>query len=201
MIGLRAGIKIFAFAAYTVPLMPLQWLLLKMAPRLAKQLPRLYHRGLCRLLGVEVVRHGQVAGAGPILLVSNHTSWLDIPVLSALAPIAFIAKQEVADWPFLGTLARLQRTVFIERRSSSTARHRDAIGDRLVQGDCLVLFAEGTSNDGNRVLPFKSGFFAVAERDMAGRPLPVQPVSLAYTHLDGMPLGRRFAITTPGMAT
>jgi len=70
------------------------------------------------------------------------------------------------------------------------AGQRDALGERLREGDNLVLFPEGTSSDGSRVLPFKSSLLAVAEREINGQPLTVQPVSIAYTRLDGMPMGR-----------
>src|SRR5690606_36949826 len=97
----------------------------------------------------------------------------------------------IAGWPFFGWLAKLQRTVFVERRAARTAVHRDELSERLSRGDNLVLFAEGTSSDGNRVLPFKSAFFAAAEPLPDGRMPLVQPVSIAYTRLGGMPLGRR----------
>ena len=77
-----------------------------------------------------------------------------------MIPGSFIAKSEVARWPFFGWLAKLQRSVFVDRQVRSTATQRDAIGERLAAGDALILFPEGTSGDGNRVLPFKSALFA-----------------------------------------
>jgi len=126
------------------------------------------------------------------LFVANHVSYLDIIVLSSILDASFIAKSEVADWPVLGLLARLQRTLFVERRRPRAANQRDAISERLGVGDSLILFPEGTSNDGQHVLPFKSALFSVAERRGTGKPLTIQPVSLAYTRLDGIPLHRAF---------
>ncbi len=84
-----------------------------------------------------------------MLIVANHTSWLDIVIFSAVTPLSFVAKSEVATWPLFSTLAKLQRTVFVERtRRSTTGVARDQIQERLVEGDTLVLFPEGTSNDG-----------------------------------------------------
>ena len=83
-----------------------------------------------------------------------------------MIPGSFIAKAEVRSWPLFGLLARLQRSVFVERRVSRTVKHRDEIHKRLLEGDNLILFPEGTSNDGNRVLPFKSAFFGVAEKQI-----------------------------------
>ena len=125
-----------------------------------------------------------------MLFVSNHVSYTDITVLGSLIVGSFIAKAEVAGWPLFGWLAKLQRTVFVDRRVRSTAAQRDAMTRRLAAGDALILFPEGTSGDGNRVLPFKSALFGAAERSRELAAITVQPVSIAYTRLDGMPLGR-----------
>jgi 1-acyl-sn-glycerol-3-phosphate acyltransferase len=132
-----------------------------------------------------------------VLIVANHTSWLDILVFSAAAKVSFVAKSEVQSWPFFSTLARLQETVFVERnRRAQTGDARDHIRDRVLAGDALVLFPEGTSSDGNKVKPFKSALMGAAEAvlgtDAAGQPVyvPVQPVSVAYIGLYGMPMGR-----------
>lgn len=154
-------------------------------------MPRVYHRGNCLILGIKIELVGQKARTGPVLFVSNHVSWLDIVVLSALIPASFVAKSEVADWPIAGWLAKLQRSIFIECRRLRAAAYRDQMHERLAAGDLWILFPEGTSSDGNRVLPFKSSFLAVAEVPVRGRPLAVQPVSLAYTRLDNVPMGRR----------
>jgi 1-acyl-sn-glycerol-3-phosphate acyltransferase len=93
------------------------------------------------------------------LYVANHVSYTDITVLGSVIPGSFIAKAEVADWPFFGWLAKLQRSVFVDRQVRSTVTQRDAVGERLASGDALILFPEGTSGDGNRVLPFKTALF------------------------------------------
>jgi 1-acyl-sn-glycerol-3-phosphate acyltransferase len=159
---------------------------------LARTLPPAYHRLVCRILGIRVAAQGEMAKNRPLLIVGNHTSYLDIEVLGSLIPGSFVAKAEIARWPFFGWLAKLQRSVFIERRSSKAREHKDEIEKRLLEGDVLILFPEGTSNDGNRILPFRSALFSVAERRVEGEALVVQPVSLAYTRLDGMPMGRSF---------
>jgi 1-acyl-sn-glycerol-3-phosphate acyltransferase len=158
--------------------------------RLARRIPVFYHRNACAILGVHVATRGVISTAHPTLFVCNHSSYLDITVLAALIEGSFVSKAEVADWPLFGLLAKLQRTVFIDRRASQAAQHRDEIGARLDAGDNLFLFPEGTSSDGNRVMPFRSALFSVAQREPKGQPLAVQPVSIAYTRLDGIPLGR-----------
>jgi 1-acyl-sn-glycerol-3-phosphate acyltransferase len=192
---LRAASILTGFFALTVPLMPVQALLVRFWPRAARTFPHWYHRQVCRLIGVRITVEGKIASDRPVLLVSNHTSWLDIPVLSAVAPVSFVAKRQVADWPFVSALARLQRSVFVDRE------RRGAVGDttseivrRLRAGDTIVLFAEGTSSDGNRVLPFKTALFAAAKPSAtAGSEAPnavMQTLSLVYTRLHGVPFGR-----------
>ncbi len=195
--GRSRAIAIVAVLVLTVPpLMGLQWVLLRTAPRLAVAFPHVFHRNLCRLLRIRIRVDGTPRKGGPCLLASNHVSWLDIPVLSAVAPLSFISKSEVHAWPVFGSLARLQRSIFIDReRRSATARFRDEIQNRLALGDILVLFPEGTSSDGNRVLAFKSSLMGAADMAVpgceAGTRVPVQPVSLAYAGLHGLPMGRR----------
>jgi len=188
----RACLRIVAYVAITLPLLPLQALAVFFKLELARTLPPAYHRLVCRILGIRVAAQGELAKNRPLLIVGNHTSYLDIEVLGSLIPGSFVAKAEIARWPFFGWLAKLQRSVFIERRSSKAREHKDEIEKRLLEGDVLILFPEGTSNDGNRILPFRSALFSVAERRVEGEALVVQPVSLAYTRLDGMPMGRSF---------
>lgn len=185
---LRAAAKLLAFVALTLPLMPVQQLLLWGFPRGARLLPHHYHRAVCRLFGIRLSVAGAALPQGSCLVISNHVSWLDIVILSAVAPLSFVAKREVAGWPFFGTLARLQRTVFVDReRRHATAATADGITARLAAGETIVLFGEGTSHDGATVLPFKSSLFAAATTPG----IAIVPVTLAYRSLWGLPLGRR----------
>jgi 1-acyl-sn-glycerol-3-phosphate acyltransferase len=161
--------------------------------RLRESLPMFYHRLCCRI-SLEVERRGTMATVRPTLFVCNHVSYLDIAGFGAVLPGCFVAKAEVARWPFFGLLAKLQRTVFIDRRRRAARDERDSMSRRLAAGDNLILFPEGTSSDGNRTLPFRSALLSVAEDRpgtfaAAGRPLTVQPVSIGYTRLDGAPMG------------
>ncbi len=186
----RAMTRLLAYLGLTLVLAPVQAFALRFSPRLSLTLPLWYHHQCCRLLGIHVVCRGRMSRQRPTLFVSNHVSYLDIIVLGSLIPGSFIAKAEIKSWPLFGWLARLQRCVFVERRAVRTATHRDEIRARLGQGDRLVLFPEGTSGDGNRVLPYKSALLSVAEGRPEDKPLAVQPMTIAYTKLDGMPLGR-----------
>ena len=188
---IRATLLILPYLLVTLAIIPFQVLLIRLHSRWAERLPVIYHRCVCWLFGLDIVVRGKPERRRPTLFVGNHTSYIDIEVLSSLTPVSFIAKAEVARWPFFGTLARLQRTVFVDRQRHSTADQRDEIAGRLAAGDNLMLFPEGTSNDGNRTLPFYSALLSVAERRLPGDlALPVQPVSVAYSELNGFPIGR-----------
>ena len=184
-----------AFVALTLALLPFQLIGIAFDLRLQRTIPHLYHRILCALIGVRIREIGRRSAATPALILSNHVSWLDICVIAALAPVVFIAKSEVAGWPVLGWLARLQRTIFIDRQ----ARHRTGaatreIAARLLGGDAVVLFAEGTSSDGIRVLPFRSSLVGAVHHALGNTAhhthVTVQPMSLAYVGFGGVPIGR-----------
>ena len=195
MATLRAAAITAVFLILSLVLMPVQSLVLQLHSGWRRRLPHAYHRLVCRLMGARITVLGTPV-AGGVLLTANHSGWLDIPILSAVAPVSFVAKQEVNQWPFFGTLARLQRTVFIRRERSKALEDRDNIRRRLTDGDALVIFPEGTSADGNRVLPFKSSLLSAAElatgegADGTQRHAPVQPVSVSYVGLHGLPMGR-----------
>jgi len=187
---MRAIARLMIYFPGTLFLIPFQALLVALRVDYARRFPRVYHRYCCRVFGFDVQLRGTVSTAHPTLFVSNHTSYIDIPVIGSLIDASFIAKAEIAAWPFFGWLARLQRTVFVLRRGRKAADQRDEIAARLAAGDSLVLFPEGTSGDGRTVLPFKTALFAVAEAGEDALPVAVQPVSITYTRLDGLPLGR-----------
>lgn len=184
--------RLLIYLAFTLPLMPVQALAVALRLDLARTLPVFYHRKCLPIMGFRLEVLGERLERPPVLYVCNHASYLDITVLGALIPGSFVAKSEVKTWPFFGWLAQLQRTVFVVRRGNHAGRQRDSISDRLKKGGNLILFPEGTSNDGNRVLPFKSALFAAAETRIGGDRVQVQPVSIAYTRLNGIPIGRAF---------
>ena len=180
----------------TLALLPFQLVAVWLGLPLRRRIPVLFHRTACAVLGIRVHEVGRRMHEHPLLIVANHCSWLDISVISAVAPVVFVAKQEVAGWPLLGLLARLQRSVFVDRARRHKTHHVNAeIAQRLAEGDPVVLLGEGTSSDGNRVLPFRSALIgsardALAEAGHTGR-VWIQPLSIAYTGLHGLPLGRR----------
>jgi 1-acyl-sn-glycerol-3-phosphate acyltransferase len=204
MAWLRFVLMATGFAITILVLVPVQYIFLKTGLGPSAKTPMLFHRTVCRLLGFRIHVHGDMAKGRPLLLTANHTSWTDIVILGSLRKLAFIAKAEVAKWPLFGMLAKLQRTVFIEREKRGKTHHQASeIALRLAAGDAMVLFAEGTTSDGNRVLPFKTSLFGAAQvaiRDANAETVTVQPVAIAYTRIHGMPMGRahRPLVAWPG---
>ena len=198
--NVRLAVVLVPLLLWTLLLAPFQWLflrhfMLRAWPNGARELPHLYHRVVARLIGIRIERFGTLARERPLLLVVNHVSWADIVILSAVAPVSFIAKAEMITWPIFGWLARAQRTVFVDRTDRKRASEQaDRISRRLEAGDVMVLFPEGTTSDGTRVLPFNASLFAAAgnviRRGKVDAVL-VQPVALRYARLQGMAMDRR----------
>src|SRR6185369_3646099 len=183
------------FFTMTPLLISMQWTLGKLGLPGWGFIASNYYRVLCALLRIRVRVNGTPLHDRAVLYVSNHVSWADILVIGSLAPVAFVAKREVRDWPLVGITAELQRTVFVDRtRRHQTPESVSQIVKRLAGGTSVVLFAEGTSSDGNRVLPFRSALLGaveeVASRGDAGSIL-IQPMAITYTGQYGIPMGRQ----------
>ncbi|HWU62861.1 MAG TPA: lysophospholipid acyltransferase family protein [Ensifer sp.] len=194
IVKLRIAALLTVVVIVTLVLSPIQILGLRFDWQLRRKLPGIWHRIACRMLGLKVHVNGAVAAGRPLMIASNHSSWLDILVLSAVADVVFIAKSEVRTWPIFNTLARLQATIFIEREDRrKTGDQVNEIGARLAAGEIVVLFPEGTTSDGNRLLPVKTSLFGAASAALPAAPegvVLIQPVAIAYTRAHGLPLGR-----------
>lgn len=191
---LRIAIGAIVLLAVTLLLLPFQLLGLRFNWKIRRFLPRLWHRVACRVLGIRVRVHGVPEAKRPLLLAANHASWKDILVLGSVADVVYIAKSEVRGWPVFGILARLQATIFVEREQrQKTGEQVNEIAERLAAGEIVVLFPEGTTSDGNRLLEVKSSLFGAAASAVPHAPdgiVHIQPVSIAYTGLHGMAMGR-----------
>jgi len=183
----RAIRRIISAVIWTLIAIPIQCVLMLLPGQAKISFGCFYHRVLCWLIGLKVQVVGKVSDKPATLFLPNHTSWLDILVLGSVLRASFVSKSEVGQWPVIRFVVKLGRIVFVGRRRSSTVlREAGTMRERLQAGDSLILFAEGTSNDGTRVLPFRSAFLAAAADAKA-----VQPVSLVYDRLGGLPACRR----------
>ena len=193
---LRLILVLLAVVSLTLALTPLQAILINTSHRLASRLAVLWHRFILRMLGIRVTIIGTPSRDHPLLLVSNHVSWKDILVLGSVKPLSFIAKADMKSWPVFGQLARLQRTIFVEREQRrKTGIQASEIAERMNDGDVIVLFAEGTTSDGNTLLPFNSSLIGAAQRALENSgqtSVAIQPIAIAYTRMHGVALGRYF---------
>ena len=208
---LRFALTIAGIVPVLVLLAPLQLVALGLvrlgfapATRVAAWLPMVFHRILLAIAGIRVERDGALSGERPLLVVANHVTWLDIVVVGSVAPLSFVAKDEMASWPVFGWLARMQRTIFIARdRRRSVAGQAQEIAARLGRGEAIVLFPEGTTSDGHELLPFKSALFEAVRFALVESGLPrgtVQPLAIDYRAQGGLPMGRaeRSRVAWPG---
>jgi len=189
------GILVAAlFFTMTPLLIAIQWLLVKLRLPGWGVVAVNYYRALCSVLRIRVRVVGEPVRDRSVLFVSNHVSWADILAIGSIAPIAFISKSEVGHWPMVGVAARSVRTVFVDRsRRQQTGDAIAEIVERLASGTSVVLFAEGTSSDGNRVLPFRSALVGAVKEASARSEsgILIQPMSIGYTGLNGIPMGRQ----------
>lgn len=139
-------------------------------------------RRIGRAIGLETHVDGHGIAQG--LLVSNHLSYLDVIVIGALHPCAFLSKAEVRSWPAIGWAARAAGTLFVRRESRADIARAAASISRLIKnGGSVMVFPEGTSTDGSRVLPFHPGVFD----SVAGSAALITPIRIAYRLRDGDP--------------
>ncbi|MEE4300481.1 MAG: lysophospholipid acyltransferase family protein [Pseudomonadales bacterium] len=148
----------------------------------ASPVHRVFHRGVARLFGLRLHAIGTPRRDGGTIWVANHATYLDVFVLGSLLDASFVAKAEVAAWPVLGKLAKLQDTFFFERDPRRSREQIERLRQHLQAGRNLILFPEGTSTDGVRVQPFRS---TLLEAAVGAEGVAVQPVSIAYTRYDG----------------
>jgi 1-acyl-sn-glycerol-3-phosphate acyltransferase len=182
----RALAFVLATAGFLLFVVPVQFLARRYDWSLQHQIQRFFCHVMCAIIGVRVSVHGRIAGTSPRFVVANHVSWTDVIALASVFPLIFLAKKEVASWPVLGFLARLQGTIFVDRSNRRAIPEvNTALAERLRQGRDVMVFAEGTSTNGAEVLKFNASHFAMLNdltKD-AARPVSVTvaPTAVAYT--------------------
>ncbi|MAI29904.1 MAG: hypothetical protein CMP38_06830 [Rickettsiales bacterium] len=181
-------IKVFLIFLIIFALTPIQYILVKIKLRYRIYIPIIFHKILLRILGIKVKLIGQKISKRPLILAGNHTSYIDIIILGSIMPICFIAKNEIKSWFLFGFLAKLQNTIFIKRKNIKTLESIKNINKDLDSESAIVLFPEGTTNSGKKVLNFKSSLFNLFENNNT---LRLQNFSLCYTHVNNMPIDNR----------
>ncbi len=181
------NLKLIIFVLFSVLLLFVILFLGKTIPFLGKWMPVIFHKLLIWLLSIRIEFEGEINKSNDCsLFVSNHLSYLDIPILGSVYPVRFVAKSEVENWVLFGFLAKLGRTIFISRKRSDSFDQKNKIFKSLSSNEKIFIFPEGTTSDGNRVLDFKSSSFSALE----GQNSIIQPIVLVYSDLNGIPINR-----------
>lgn len=186
MAAIRAGLVLLGILGFFAIGLPLQWLTARIAPAATARIPLAFCRTLLRFVGVRLQVEGRPAAGAPLLLAANHVSWIDIPALGAVAPFCFLAKRELGSWPLLASFARIQGTVFVDRKRRRTIPPANrTMAARMAAGRPVLLFPEGTTSAGPHPGQFRSSHFAAA-RDLLALPgapdhVLIQPVAVSYS--------------------
>ena len=182
---IRAVIRVFLLFAVTILLfLPVLFTYLMRWEWWRALLVRFFFGSMRYICGIRLTVEGDVSKLRPLMLVANHSSYLDIFILGSLLPLSFTPKKEIRSWPIIGFCCILADCIFIERKPADMQRVQAEMAKRLSNRKVIGLFPEGTTGDGFHLKKFKSGFLSLAENF----DLPLQPVSLAYTHIGRTPL-------------
>jgi len=179
--------KFIIFICLTILLIFGKTFLQVFSKKISQKLIQFFHKLLLWLININVEVNGKInENKIPTLYVSNHLSYIDIPVLGSILNAKFIAKKEISSWPFAGYLSKVGNTIFIGRNLRFLKKNKSMILDHISKGDNIILFPEGTTSDGIRVLKFKSSLLSSLEK----KNILIQPIVIKYERINGMPLNR-----------
>lgn len=189
----RSLFFIFVYVPLMIVGIPIQFVITRLG-FYSPVLTRLFHKAGCVFCGLRVHTIGEPLHNRPTLLLSNHISWTDIIAIGSEADVTFVAKTGVRDTFFVGFMASLQRTLYVDyNRKQDTKRTSSEMGRRLARNGAVLLFAEGHRDLGTHVQPFRSALVGATQAAMiegGAKDVAIQPVTIAYTHLQGLPVSR-----------
>lgn len=185
---------LIVYVPFLLVFCPIQFVWSKLKAPNWHLIPRLFHKIGATFLGLEITVIGKPVQDRPVLIVSNHISWTDIIAIGASANVTFVAKKEIEKWFFVGFMADLQRTLYVDRnRRHDAKRTTGEMAKRMADGGAVLLFAEGQSDIGTHVLPFRSALVGAAQQAMmeaGAKEVLIQPLTVSYTRLQGLPVSR-----------
>lgn len=182
---IKAVLKLLFFLVWTgLLILPQTLIVMCFKGKYSYFIPVLWHRGVCLVFGIRHKVIGKPIQGKQVLYLSNHISYLDIPVIGSVLKASFVAKSEVAGWPIFGVLAKLSGTAFVSRSRQAAKKEKDNLSSHLQKGKSLVLFPEATSTSGADVIPFKPSLLAVMF-DEKFKQIPIQPFTIQVTEING----------------
>lgn len=188
---LKAFVKLLSLVCWILCWCAVVWLFKKLGRKSwCDRSVMLCYGGLLRIMQIRLTVGGGVAAARPLLLVTNHVSYLDIIILGSAFPIRFTPKKEIESWPLVGWICKLCDAVFVDRRRDKVGEVGNELRSSLAHGEVVCLFPEATTGDGIHLLPFKSGLFSIAAEKIGDAELAVQPAAIVYKSMRRLPLDR-----------
>lgn len=183
-----AVFKIFLLALLTVPIVFTQNIIFLFYKGTATYYwTQAWHKVACLIVGLKVEVVGKPATGQQIIYISNHLSYLDIPVVGSVVRGSFVAKEDIESWPIIGYMGKAQQTAYISRNSTNAQKVAEDLDVMLKKGKSLILFPEGTSTAGDTMHPFKSSLFSLAI-PKGLPPIAIQPFIIELIDVDGKPL-------------
>ncbi len=147
--------------------------------------------GLTKIFGIKINAIGNPKKK-KVLFISNHISYLDIIILGSVVDAIFVAKSEIKNWPIINKLCLIGKTIFVDRDNLRSVKiQAKNIKNNMIDSFNVILFPEGTSSDGSKVLDFKSSLFQVVDNEEL-KAFSIQPISISYNKLDGLPLVKTY---------
>ncbi len=182
---LTASLKMLVFALMTLCLIPFQAIIIIFHKGSgAYIIPYIWQNLTCCIFRIKHEIIGEPIKDKQTIHVSNHISYLDIPLIGSTLKASFVAKSDVASWPVFGYLSKLQQTAFISRSSTDVRKGTNLLNTMLNEGKSLIIFPEGTSTEGTEVIPFKSSLFSVITNSEVEE-LTIQPMTLSMKTVNG----------------
>ncbi len=186
---IKAVFRIIFLVLWILLAMMILWLIKKSGKKkYAENFTKFSFTVICVIIGLRVKVEGEIISIRPLLLASNHISYLDIMVLGAKTSALFTPKSDMGEWPVISSICKLLNSIFIERSNNKIREVQVKIHEALVAGEVISLFPEGTTGNGRHVLPFKSSLFSIAEEKINGRELFIQPAIISYTSIGALPI-------------
>ena len=185
-----ATMRLIGFVVLLLLVAPVQLVLRLFRLKAAQTFPQQVLRWGLWLVGIRTVRRGRSTQDRPTIWVANNLSYLDILILICQIDARFVVPADVKTWPIIGWLTRLYDTSYLRADPRQAVEQTKYLQQFLQDGQSLVIFPEGKIGDGQKVWPFKTAFFGIADTKVDGRYVTVQPISVTYTKLDGIAMGR-----------
>ncbi len=184
-------VRLAAIIPWTIMMVLLQLVTSLISKRFFFLFYKLLFSGLTKIFGIKIKLSG-IPKTNRVLFVSNHISYLDILILGSSIDALFVAKADIKNWPIINKICSIGKTIFVERENIKSIRNQmKLIEKNMNDGFNVILFPEGTSSDGSKVLRFKSSLFEIISSRKL-KDYSIQPISISYNKLDGLPLDKIF---------